>query len=488
MSAVTIVIGATLAPLRRALARAGSMLRSFGRAAMRLTGIGALLGGAVAGFVSLRGAINGMRDAFDFGSQMDDAAARTGVMVGELVTLGEAFRQAGISADQVPTSIQRMQRTLVQATNQGGKAREAYEKLGLSIDDLRGMTAGQQFQSVAAALGKIEDPAERSAAAMEIFGRAGGQLVNLFRDPEAMNKAAQTLGNQAELLEKNAGIFDRISDLLGGISIKLRGFFTGVAERVGPMLLDVLERIDKIDLTGIGQNIGDAVMMLMESFRDGTFGDIIWLSMKAAWEQMVNYFTRVVVPAIASGFEAAAEAAIETTLKLVREIKGAVSDLLPTPPGKGSMRRALFGDNRLIHGPAAGSDMAAYMNSLANPSEAKMQFSSAVDELVSKFRESQIETQRRVLEEQAKRPPLGAYVPPDVDAEDEMTGQSGRSLIASLVSTFRRVGGETLGGESAQRQALIMQRETSKATLDVAKNTRETNRLLSNLNLTPSYV
>jgi hypothetical protein len=191
---------------------------------------------------------------------------------------------------------------------------------------------------------------------------------------------------------------------LGGISIKLRGFFTGVAERVGPMLLDVLERIDKIDLTGIGQNIGDAVMMLMESFRDGTFGDIIWLSMKAAWEQMVNYFTRVVVPAIASGFEAAAEAAIETTLKLGREIKGAVSDLLPTPP------------------------------------------------------------------------------------EDEMTGQSGRSLIASLVSTFRRVGGETLGGESAQRQALIMQRETSKATLDVAKNTRETNRLLSNLNLTPSYV
>jgi hypothetical protein len=464
MSAVTLRIGANLNPLRSALARAGNMLRSFGRMAGRVAGVGAVLGGAVAGFLTLRGAINGLRGAFDFGSQMDDFSARTGVAVGELVTLGEAFRQAGVSADQVPQAIQRMQRSLVQATDRGGRAADAFENIGLSLSEMRSMTAGQQFEQVARALGNIEDPAQRSAAAMEIFGRAGGELVTLFRDPEAMTKAARTLGAQAEVLEKNAGIFDRISDLLGGIAVKLRGFFIGIGERIAPLLLDVLERIDAIDLTAIGQRVGDALMLAMEAFKDGTLGELIWLAIKAGFETALNWINGTFVPAVVSAF-----ADIGSQL---------ADDILDATDKAGGF----FGG----HGSATPLDMARAERQRDRrqrrlpTTEAADEFSTAVEEMLARFRESSMRTQERVEAAQAERPPQKPFVPGG-DGEGDDPPEQQRSLIQSLVSTFRRVGGEAIGDASVQRQAMIMQRQGVKATETVARNTQQTNALLQRM-------
>ncbi len=47
-----------------------------------------------------------------------------------------------------------------------GKGRKIFEELGVSISDLAGMNAVEQFDAVSKAIANIEQPAARSAIAM----------------------------------------------------------------------------------------------------------------------------------------------------------------------------------------------------------------------------------------------------------------------------------------------------------------------------------
>ena len=444
------------------------MLRSFARTAARLTGIGAAIGGLAGAFLSLRGTIRGLREAFDFGSQMDDFSARTGVAVGELTMLGEAFRQAGIDAGKVPDTIQRLQRRIVQASEGSQSAVDSFARLGLSMTDLRGQTAGQQFESIAGALGRIEDPAMRSAAAMDIFGRAGAELVTLFRDPEAMAKAAQTLGQQADILERNAGAFDRISDLLGGASVKMRGFFIAMGERLAPILLDLLEKMDKLDLSELGQKIGDLAIMIGEAFASGELTQLIFLGLRAGFEQLIDWISGVLGPAISDALTMAADG----LLNALDQVRAFVfKDHL------GASQADLERFARTRDRRAARRD--------GPTTDARDEFSSALEEFRQRFAETQQRSQDRVEQMQAERPPAPTFVPPGEDDDADDMGQQTQGFMAQLMTTFRRIGGEAT--DPSQRQMLTLQQRQARSLDEVAANTRQTNAAINNLSLAATF-
>jgi hypothetical protein len=72
--------------------------------------------------------------------------------------------------------------------------------------------------------------------------------------------AARSVGAQADILGRNASVFDRVNDLLGRSGDKMQGFFVGVADRVSASLLPLLERFDRTDFAGMGQKFGDALV------------------------------------------------------------------------------------------------------------------------------------------------------------------------------------------------------------------------------------
>ena len=254
-----------LRAIGQAARRLGGMIRGVFGMFRRLMPGGGLLGiaGLVAGFLSLRGVLRGFKDAFDMGGALSDLSARTGAAVSDLAILGEAFKQNGISADQVGASINRLQRALAGANEDGEDTGGVFSKLGLDMRALRKMNPTQQFEAIGKAISALEDPADRAAAAMGIFGRSGGELITLFRDGGAIRNAAQSLGSQAHLLQKNAALFDRISDILRSAGNKLKGFFVGLADRFAPTLLPLLEAFDKLDFASFGQALGESIRTLM---------------------------------------------------------------------------------------------------------------------------------------------------------------------------------------------------------------------------------
>jgi hypothetical protein len=79
-----------------------------------------------------------------------------------------------------------------------------------------------------------------------------------------MADVEENLGAQAKLMLENAGVFDRASDVLGTAGSKVRGLFVGMAAQVMPQFTGLIDELNKIDLTHIGESLGDGIAVALE--------------------------------------------------------------------------------------------------------------------------------------------------------------------------------------------------------------------------------
>jgi hypothetical protein len=215
--------------------------------------------GAMAVAIGGAAMVKGLKMAADLGGRLSDIAARTGIAAGEVALLERAFADNGIAASKVGPTINKMQKAIVDATTKGGAMADTFAGLGLDLGKLGAMSPEDQFKAIQGAISSIQDPAQRAAAAMSIFGKSGGEMLTLFADQGALGNAAKSLGTQADILNRRAGTFDSISDILGRVGSKMQGFFVGMLDRIADPVLALLERFDGLDLAAIGQRAGDAL-------------------------------------------------------------------------------------------------------------------------------------------------------------------------------------------------------------------------------------
>jgi hypothetical protein len=160
------------------LDRMGARVTKFGGVVAGVGGTMLALGGAVLG--PLAGLFKEVVGHFD---NVNDAADRLGTTTESISRLGYAASLAGSSMEEVEAAAGKMQRALADSP-------ETFDRLGLSADELKGMGLEDQFAAISDALSGIEDPAERSAAAMAVFGKSGRNLLPLLKDGSgALRKA-----------------------------------------------------------------------------------------------------------------------------------------------------------------------------------------------------------------------------------------------------------------------------------------------------------
>jgi hypothetical protein len=228
-----------------AIGKAAARMRNFALIAGALT-----FGAAIAGAYKLGRAL---KDAFDLGGRLSDLSAQTGVAVDQLAILQQAFEDNGVAADSIGSVINKLQRSITDFGAGLSTQSRAFERLGITFDDIKNKSPLEQFKMVQNAIANMQDPTQKAATAMELFGRAGGDLMALFQDSGAIEKASVTMGSSAEILRKNAEKFDRISDLLNRASVKFQGIILALAEVAAPKLLLALEQFNKMDFAGMGQ-------------------------------------------------------------------------------------------------------------------------------------------------------------------------------------------------------------------------------------------
>jgi hypothetical protein len=235
--------------MNRAQGAAKNFMSTFSNVAAPLAALG-----------SLAGAFAAVKSSLDMGGRLSDISSQTGIAVGDLVVLEQAFKNAGLGAEQVGPSINRLQRAIVQAGQGGTGASDTFAKLGLSLAQLESQSPSEQFKSVATAIQGIQSPAARTAAAMEIFGKSGGKMLTLFSDSNAFATAATQVGGLAGVMAANAGSFDSISDSLGAASLKGQQLSAAFTAALAPALERIATTLDQTDLTGLGEMLGGVAL------------------------------------------------------------------------------------------------------------------------------------------------------------------------------------------------------------------------------------
>lgn len=220
----------------RRLKAFGESVQSIGKTTM---GIGAAIVGPIVGAAA---AFN------EAGSRLDDMSQRTGISVEALSELGYAAQLSGSDLETLEGGVRKMQKFLASAAEGSTGATQALAALGLTVAELQGLSPDQQFEKLADRIAKISDPAMRTAAAMEIFGKTGTNLLPLMQNGaagiQAFRKEAQQLG--LVMSTEDAQAAAAFGDALDQLWAVLKSGVFAIGGAVAPLLTDLAQTTSRV--------------------------------------------------------------------------------------------------------------------------------------------------------------------------------------------------------------------------------------------------
>jgi hypothetical protein len=175
-------------------------------------------GGAIVASMGL--AVNSLTKT---GDQFDKMSLRTGVSTKALQEFGYAFKLSGGSIEEFEVGLKKMAMTITDAGDGIAMAKLSLEKLNLRFSDLKNMTPEEQFTALSNAIADIENPTERAAAAVDIFGRSGTSLLPMLSSGREgianLRKEASIYGTvlDDETIKKTVQWNDDLDRLKGGL-------------------------------------------------------------------------------------------------------------------------------------------------------------------------------------------------------------------------------------------------------------------------------
>jgi len=226
--------------LDRALGKANKEATGLSGTFGRLKGATAGIGGALGALVPAAG-IAGLtamgKRAIDAADNLNDLSQRTGVAVPILSKFGAAAADSGSSIDEVAKAMGRLQKGIVDPAS---KASEALRSIGVSSTDAQGKIRGvdQIMLDVAEKMSKMTDPAQKTALAMDLFGKSGANLIPMLNGGrDALSQYSATIDTEM------AQAADKFNDALNGIARSIAGPFNEAVTALLPYLTQVAQAI-----------------------------------------------------------------------------------------------------------------------------------------------------------------------------------------------------------------------------------------------------
>ena len=207
---------------------------------------------AIAGSVAVTGLVALAKGFADAGSAVDDMAQRTGMTAEAVSSLGYAAKLSGTDIGTLEKGVRKMQVGIADAAAGVPGAADKFAALGLRVEDLAKMSPDEQFIAIADKLSMIQDPALKSAAAMEYFGKAGADLVPMLsggseeirRLQAEASELGQTMsGEDAAAAAKLGDVFDRLLGVIGGLQNRIGAALAPLLTTVGEKIISVVSTV-----------------------------------------------------------------------------------------------------------------------------------------------------------------------------------------------------------------------------------------------------
>jgi hypothetical protein len=203
----------------------GTMNKIKAAAKMGLAALGA--GVSVAGITAF------VKSAINAADEMSKLSQKTGVAVKDLAGLQLAYQQSGIQAGALQTSMAKLAQGMA-------KGNDAFAAMQLSTKNADGSlkSTRDMLGEVADKFASYQDGAEKTALAMQLFGKAGADMIPLLSGGAAglaeFDAMAQQLGLTMD--EATARSAEKFNDTLDLVSMGVSGVGTQIAAQLLPTL------------------------------------------------------------------------------------------------------------------------------------------------------------------------------------------------------------------------------------------------------------
>lgn len=300
MADAKILITADTSQAQRAIERLEGAMQTLDRTS-------STIGKALAGVTAAGAAVAvSFKLVADRVGALADVGKALGMTAQGLDSLQKSAQLAGIEAGELNAALFRLRGNIGEALVKGsGAGKDALDRLGLSLNELSRLSAGDQISRVTAALQTIPNPAERSALAIDLLGKQGPRLLEVAENAARLAKEAQLLG--IALSDIDVRNLEVAGDALDELTFIADGALKAAMAELAPYVTAIAENLKQaaLDGGGIGSVIRDSVIP----------------AIKLATQAMAILLTYFVATKLAAGLIAATTA----LLTMYRAIKTATT-------------------------------------------------------------------------------------------------------------------------------------------------------------------
>lgn len=193
---------------------------------------GMFAGAAVAGAAALVRELHQMVGELDDLDESAQALQTTAVALAEMRT---AAGEAGVSTEKLDTALTKLNVKISEAAQGGNDSARIFEAMGVKIKDAAGQTRGAEavLNDVADAFSRLRDGPEKAALAVELFGKAGAQMLPyLNQGAEGLRRFSGLTDETVASAAKLKGEVDQLAnswkvfkfDILSGVIPALNEF------------------------------------------------------------------------------------------------------------------------------------------------------------------------------------------------------------------------------------------------------------------------
>jgi hypothetical protein len=195
-------------------------------------------GAAIAGSAIVGGLSAIVKKSIDAGDELFNLQAKTGVAANALIGIGNAAKLADVDMATLGKGLTKLNINLVRAAEGNDDLARKFQALGVNVKDANGQVvpADQALKQIADRFADMPDGAQKAAAAVALFGKAGADLIPLLNEgAAAMDEFTYKVSDDF------AARSDLFNDTIAELGIKTQGFGLELTDALLPALQSILE-------------------------------------------------------------------------------------------------------------------------------------------------------------------------------------------------------------------------------------------------------
>ncbi len=242
---LVVSLEANLVQFEAGLNKAEYQMQQFGERMDTLTSkAGSALKGlaatAVAAF-TFDAIVSGVEKAIAAAAELEQMSQKAGVSVEALSGLKSAAKLSGTALEEVVSSLQKLDKAMIEAESGSQKQASTFKALGISMSDLKTLSPDEVMLKVAKSLDQVQSGSERVTAAQILFGKAGANLLPMLHD----------LATQGDIVAKvtteQAAMADQYERSLITLDSRKKALYNTIAMALLPTMVDVVDAFSKSD-------------------------------------------------------------------------------------------------------------------------------------------------------------------------------------------------------------------------------------------------